>query len=185
MNPTSQKQPAPVAPALPLAEVMPLLLASPLKSVPTNYTPKRTSNSSKPLKKRSLKLSESDKESQIKELEAITNNTNALTTVIEDNKEPPVISINEEGVINEIKPVNVKETTKDVELDIPVTPKKQEDLTFKTPHKKSPQGRRSPSLLKTPKTPRSHLPLSSIQELLSPIAGFRRAVPKTPKSKQK
>ena len=164
---------------------MPLLLTSPLKSVPTNYTPKRTSNSSKPLKKRSLKLSESEKESQIKELGAVANDANALTTVLEEIKEPPVISINEEGFINEIQPALVKEPTKEVELDIPVTPKKQEDLTFKTPHKKSPQGRRSPSLLKTPKTPRSHLPLSSIQELLSPIAGFRRAVPKTPKSKQK
>ena len=151
---------------------MPILTNTPLKPVHNqHYSPSPPFNRQKPFKKRIIDLSS--------EPEASDKSSSKL--ILELSPEPETSDKPSSKPAPDSTTSSAKKSAPEKSTLLPVTPKKPMEFAFKTPHK-SPRGPRSP--VRTPKTPR-HLQASSLSHLLSPSAGFRKAVPLTPKGKEK
>lgn len=174
----SQPKPCPTLPdTSPCNTSMPILTNTPLKPVQNqHYSPSPPFNRQKPFKKRIIELSS----------EPETSDKSSSKLILELSPEPETSDKPSSKPAPDSTTSSAKETKKKISTPekptlLPVTPKKPAEFAFKTPHK-SPRVPRSP--VRTPKTPR-HLQASSLLHLLSPTAGFRKAVPLTPKGKEK
>ena len=155
------KSDPPLTASSPFDTSMPILTNTPLKAVHNQYhSPSPPTNRQKPYRKQIVGLS-SERVKSPEPAQASVQPVPDSTTLSTQETEPP-------------QKVSTPE-----KLFLPVTPKKPGEFAFKTPHK-SPRVPRSP--VRTPRTPR-HLQTSSLVHLLSPSAGFRKAVPLTPKGK--